>query len=84
MPSMLKKLMIRVMTRSLPAEEQKAVFDQLELVDAQQDRAGRNRAIVGGSAPDCTLLAVLDGKQVKLTNLQKSGRPLVLNFGSCS
>ena len=81
---MIKKVMIRIMTRSLPAEEQKAIFDQLEQVDAEQTAAGKDRATVGSATPDCTLLAVVDGKVVRLKDLEKSGRPLVLNFGSCS
>eukprot|EP01043_Picozoa_sp_COSAG02_P064945 COSAG02_NODE_9649_length_2151_cov_11.023556_1_plen_85_part_00 len=84
MPSFAKKAMLYVVTWRMPSEERRRIFEQLEQVDAQQDAAGRGKAIEGYPLPDCTLLDVADGKELKLRDLEKSGKPLVLNFGSCS
>ena len=44
----------------------------------------QREAIQGYDAPNARLMAV-DGKtECKLLDFMKSGRPLVLNFGSCS
>jgi hypothetical protein len=84
MPSLAKKAMLTWFTWSLPAEERKRIFAQLDQVDAEQDAAGRDQAKLGAPVPDCTLISVADGKELKLRGLEKSGRPLILNFGSCS
>jgi len=39
---------------------------------------------LGASAPDAKVYDVLSKKTVDLLSLAKTGRPLVLNFGSCS
>ena len=38
---------------------------------------------VGSTAPNINLLA-LDGTRKKILDFQRAGRPLVVNFGSCS
>ena len=84
MPSLAKKAMLYVVTWRLPSDERRRIFDQLDQVDAEQDVAGRGKAAEGALVPDCTLINVADGKELKLRDLEKRDRPLVLNFGSCS
>lgn len=38
---------------------------------------------IGGPMRDATVMS-LDGQAVRLSALARNGRPLVLNFGSCS
>ena len=52
--------------------------------EAEQDAAGRGSALVGKETPDCRIVRVEDGAEVSLRALEAAGRPLVLNFGSCS
>jgi len=41
-------------------------------------------AVLGAPAPDVPILNVSSKKTINLLSLSSSGRPLVLNFGSCS
>ena len=84
MPTLAKKAMLYFFTWRMSSKERKRIFDQLDQVDAEQDAAGRGKAAEGAPVPDCTLLNVTDGTELKLRDLEKSGKPLVLNFGSCS
>ena len=84
MPGLIQTAMMKLMFRSLPAEEQERVWSQLEQVEAEQDAAGRGSALVGKETPDCRIVRVEDGEEVSLRALEAAGRPLVLNFGSCS
>jgi hypothetical protein len=49
--------------------------------DNRMDLACKNK--VNSDAPNITLFS-LENKEMKLFDLQKSGRPLIINFGSCS
>jgi hypothetical protein len=84
MPDFFKSVMMKVVTRSLPADEKDRINTQLEQWGEEQKKAGLSAALVGKDLPACTILALPDGKQVLLRDLEKEGRPLVLNFGSCS
>ncbi|XP_069981455.1 type I iodothyronine deiodinase-like isoform X1 [Penaeus vannamei] len=41
-------------------------------------------AHAGGPAPNPTLVKLSDGSECRLLDLAKAGRPLVINFGSCT
>ena len=43
----------------------------------------RQTAKLGNKAPDCKM-KTLDGKTCNLLDIMKLGRPLILNFGSCT
>jgi hypothetical protein len=49
--------------------------------DNRLDVACMNK--VNSDAPNITLFS-LENKEMKLLDFQKSGRPLIINFGSCS
>jgi hypothetical protein len=44
----------------------------------------RRSAIVGKVAPNLKLVDVKSEKLLKLLDFQKPGRPLIVNFGSCT
>jgi hypothetical protein len=41
-------------------------------------------AFIGEPAPNIALLKYKDGKKVQLLDFQQLGRPLLINFGSCT
>ena len=44
----------------------------------------RRSAIVGNAAPNLKLVEVKTERVMELLNFQKPGRPLIVNFGSCT
>jgi len=41
-------------------------------------------AKLGSQAPDAKVIKLEDGKEVNLLSFARAGRPLLINFGSCS
>jgi len=59
-------------------------FDQIQMSVRGEVRDILKEAQVGCPAPDPTLLNLLDRSSTNLLSLATPGRPLVINFGSCT